>query len=107
VESARCVGRHDVNGILNVGQSPQMSMDAAEPALDNLAHVGQQMLPVCGLDRSGRSHSDATGIFGRTVACDDLDPWTLPEPSGQRGRAAVRHQGAQRSRAIQCLCKSP
>jgi hypothetical protein len=49
-------------------------MGAAEPALDRLAHVGQQMPSVRHLNRAGRSKSDAAGILGRPVAGDDRDP---------------------------------
>src|SRR5215217_1068469 len=69
-----------------------MTMGAAEPALDSLTHVSQQMPPVRDLDRRRRSHRDATGIFGRTVACDDLDLRALPQPTGQRSRVTIGQQ---------------
>src|ERR1700750_733716 len=67
-------------------------MRAAEPALDRLAHVGQEMPSVRHLDRRGRSKSDAAGILGRTVASHDLDPWSLLQPVGQCRCAAVWQQ---------------
>ena len=67
-------------------------MCAAEPALDRLAHVGQQMPPVGHLNRSGRPDCNATGIFGRTVTGDDLDLGSLLQPAGQCCRAAVGQQ---------------
>src|SRR4051812_21031546 len=67
-------------------------MCAAEPALDRLAHVGQQMPPIGHLNRSGRPDRDAAGILARAVAGDDRDPWSLLQPNGQCRRSAVRQQ---------------
>jgi hypothetical protein len=83
------LARQNTDGVLNAWQSPQTAMDAGEPALDNLTHVGQQVPPVGDLDRSGCPGRNATGIFGRTVACDNLDPRALPQPVGQCRSAAV------------------
>jgi hypothetical protein len=83
------LARQNTDGVLNAWQSPQTAMDAGEPALDNLTHVGQQVPPVGDLDRSGCPGRNAAGIFGRTVACDNLDPRALPQPVGQCRSAAV------------------
>jgi hypothetical protein len=79
-------------GALNTGQSLQASTCAGKPALDRLAHVGQQMPSVRHLNRSGRPDRDAAGILARPVAGDNLDPGLLPQPVGQCCRTALRQQ---------------
>src|SRR3954471_6384741 len=61
-------------GALNTGQSLQATTCAGKPALDRLAHVGQQMPSVRHLNRSRRPDRDAAGILARPVAGDNLDP---------------------------------
>src|SRR5918911_1187884 len=48
------LGRPDAGAVLSARQPPQTGMYASDPALDRLAHVGQQMPSVRNLNRTGR-----------------------------------------------------
>ena len=78
-----CMGR---------GQAPEPGMDSVQPALQRLAHVGEQVPPVRHLHRPGRADASGTGILGGTIAGDDLDPGPLSQPLGGSGARATRQQ---------------
>ena len=82
-------GQHSAALFREGRQPPQSAMYTGKPALDGLTQVGQQMPPVGHLDCLGRADRDGSGILRRAVACDNLDPWPLPQPAGQRGRGSV------------------
>ena len=61
---------------VTIGQSGQLSqpaVNAAEPALEGLAHVEEEMPSTDDLERGRRTGARRSGVLGRAVAGDDLD----------------------------------
>ena len=67
-------------------------MGGVQPALDCLAHVGQQVPAVGDLYCLGCADGGGAGVLCRAVARDHLHPWPLPKPFRHSWGRAVGQQ---------------
>ena len=80
----------DCRKALGVWKRRQPSADARQVSYEHLAEIVEQVPPIRDLDGVGCSFGDRTSVFGRAVACDDLDAGMIAEPRRDGRRRPVR-----------------